>query len=626
MTCPRCQQDNPVADAQFCPRCGAPVKNAGDSHQPAASYGDLLEQQAATGAILRVISQSPTAAEPVFGAIVRSAAALCHAPNVLILIADGDSLRVAASVGPVAAAAQTSQVLQDGRLPLTRGSVAARAFIDGRTVHIHDVGAMPDDEFPEGKALQRAYGGHGTTLAVPLLRDNVSVGVITLLRNEVSPFSDQLIKLLQTFADQALIAIENVRLFTELNVRNRELTDSLTQQTATAEILRVISSSPTDIQPVLEAVTASAARLCEAPDAAIFLAADQELRLATHLGPIALGPIGEFTVPLVRGSLTGRVTLERRTIQLTDHQTEETEYPEGTAVARRLGVHTMLAVPLLRSGEAIGVIALRRTEIRLFTDQQIALLQTFADQAVIAIENVRLFTELQQRNAALTEAHTQVTETLEQQTATSEILRAISSSPTDAQPVFNAIARSAVQLCGASFGAVFRFDAELVHMAAHQGLAPDELRAALQLFPVRMTPRAVGVQLAIRERRIVHISDIKTDPEWQASRVSQTLGPIAGYRSFLAVPLLRDDVSRGAINVWRREPDPFSEKQIALLKTFADQAVIAIENVRLFKELQEKNKALTQAHAQVSEALEQQTASSEILKVIASSSTDLAPV
>src|SRR5262249_49624011 len=190
-------------------------------------------------------------------------------------------------------------------------------------------------------------------------------------------------------------------------------------------------------------------RCCEAPDAAIFLAEGEELRLATHLGPIALGPVGEFSVPLVRGSLTGRATLERRTIQLADHQAEETEYPEGTAVARRLGVHTMLAVPLLRSGEAIGVIALRRTEVRLFTDQQIALLQTFADQAVIAIENVRLFTELQTRNHDLTQA-------LDRQTATSEILGVISSSPTEIQPVFDAIVRSAVRLCGASHGGVYR--------------------------------------------------------------------------------------------------------------------------------------------------------------------------
>src|SRR5262249_18640339 len=270
-------------------------------------------------------------------------------------------------------------------------------------------------------------------------RHDEAIGTISIARREPGGFTDDEIALLQTFADQAVIAIENVRLFKELEVRNRELTDSLTQQTATAEILSVISSSPTDVQPVLEAVTASAARLCEAPDAAIFLAEGEELRLATHLGPIALGPVGEFSVPLVRGSLTGRATLERRTIQLADHQADEAEYPEGTAVARRLGVRTILTVPLLRSGEAIGVIALRRTEIRLFTDQQIALLQTFADQAVIAIENVRLFKELEEKNRALTESHAQVTEALEQQTATSEILRVISSSPTDVQPVFDTI-------------------------------------------------------------------------------------------------------------------------------------------------------------------------------------------
>src|SRR5499427_3384544 len=240
-----------------------------------------------------------------------------------------------------------------------------------------------------------------------MLRDSVPLGAINVVRAEPGPFSDNQVDLVTTFADQAVIAIENVRLFKELQARNRELTDSLTQQTATGDILRVISSSPTDIQPVLEAVTTSAARLCEAPDAAIFLVDGRELRLATHLGPIALGPVGEFTVPLVRGSLTGRATLERRTIQLGDHQAEVAEYPEGTTVARRLGVQTMLAVPLVRSGESIGVIALRRTEIRLFLDQQIELLKTFADQAVIAIENVRLFTETK--------------EALEQQTATSEI-------------------------------------------------------------------------------------------------------------------------------------------------------------------------------------------------------------
>src|SRR5215472_14798266 len=303
---------------------------------------------------------------------------------------------------------------------------------------------------------------HRTVLSVPMLREGAVVGVITIRRPYVQPFTDKQVDLVTTFADQAVIAIENVRLFKELQARNRELTDSLTQQTVTAEILRVISSSPTDIQPVLEAVTTSAARLCEAPDAAIFLVDGRELRLATHLGPIALGPVGEFTVPLVRGSLTGRATLERRTIQLADHQAEEAEYPEGTAVARRLGVRTMLTVPLLRSGEAIGVIALRRTEIRLFTDQQIALLRTFADQAVIAIENVRLFTELQTSNRDLTRA-------LDTQTATSDILRVISQSQTDLQPVFDAILTSAIRLLGGYGGFLTRIVGNQIELVALKG-------------------------------------------------------------------------------------------------------------------------------------------------------------
>ena len=236
MKCFRCQHENP-ADHKFCSECGTPLQRALGSAELAPSYAnqqrsltEALEQQTATSEILRVISGSPTDIQPVFDAIVRSGAALCHAPDFLILVADGDSLRVVASVGPVAAAAQKSQVLQDGRLAMTRGSVAGRAFIDRRTVHVHDVGAMPDDEFPEGKALQRAYGGHGTTLAVPLLRENVALGVITLLRNEVSPFSDRQITLLRTFADQAVIAIENVRLIGFSEVLNERMFGELNEK------------------------------------------------------------------------------------------------------------------------------------------------------------------------------------------------------------------------------------------------------------------------------------------------------------------------------------------------------------------------------------------------------------
>src|SRR6266852_8304052 len=213
----------------------SPKNDVSARHELEQRLAESLEREKATSEILRVISQSPTQVQPIFDAIVRSGAALCHAPDVIISIADGDSLCLVASVGSVAASVGQSQLFQGGRMPLTRGSVSGRAIIDRRTVHVHDVSAMPDNEFPEGKVLQREYGGRGTTLAVPLLREDVALGAITLLRNEVSPFTDRQVALLKTFADQAVIAIENVRLFNETK-------EALEQQTATAEILRVISS------------------------------------------------------------------------------------------------------------------------------------------------------------------------------------------------------------------------------------------------------------------------------------------------------------------------------------------------------------------------------------------------
>src|SRR5499427_1357683 len=469
MTCLRCQHENRPT-ARFCEDCANPLNAVSST---TVSYAELkteveglkraliesVEQQTATAEILRVISSSSPDLRPVLDAMAESASRLCAAAAASIFRLDGDVLRVVAHHGPIPHPLGFV-------LPAVRGTVNVRSVLDRQAIQVAD---LPEaEEFPEGRAFGSNLGFR-TVLSVPLLREGVAIGTIALRRTEVRLFTDKQIALLQTFADQAVIAIENVRLFTELQASNRELTDSLTQQTATAGILRVISSSPTDIQPVLEAVTTSAARLCEAPDAAIFLVDGRQLRLATHLGPVALGPVGEFTVPLVRGSLTGRATLERRTIQLADHQTEEAEYPEGTAVARRLGVQTMLAVPLVRSGESIGVIALRRTEIRLFLDQQIELLKTFADQAVIAIENVRLFTETK--------------EALEQQTATSEILQTISRSPTDVQPVFDTILASALRLMRLHAGTLTRVTGDYLDLAAFKTIDNEGEATLRTRFP-----------------------------------------------------------------------------------------------------------------------------------------------
>src|SRR6266567_2148222 len=266
------------------------------------------------------------------------------------------------------------------------------------------------------------------------------------------------------------------------------LSEALEQQTATSEILSVISRSPTDIQPVLDTVVESAARLCEAYDANIVLRRDNRLVLAAHHGRIhdasaiarALGTIGGFTLSLDRGTLGGRTVLDARTVHIADVQVEAEEFPEASENARRLGFHTMLSVPLMREGVAIGAIQLPRTEVRLFTERQVALLKTFADQAVIAIENVRLFKELEARNRDLTEA-------LEQQTATSEILRVISRSQTDVQPVFDTIVRSAVRLCAGLFSSLLRFDGELIHHVADYNFTPEALEELHRIFPARPT-------------------------------------------------------------------------------------------------------------------------------------------
>src|SRR5262249_22239238 len=278
------------------------------------------------------------------------------------------------------------------------------------------------------------------------------------------------------------------------------------------------------------------------------------------------------------------------------------------ALANRMRLRGVLWVPMLRDGEPAGVIGVAREESALFSDEQVRLLQTFADQAVIAIENVRLFTELEARNRDLM--------------ATSAILQVISSSPTNVQPVFDAIVDKAAKLGDGLFSTLISFDGELMHLeAAHNWTSEAFDHLSHGILPAPPS-RSLPAGRAILGRTVIHLPDIELDREFRHPELPRAVG----FRSVLSVPMLRDSVPLGAISVARAEPGPFSDNEIALLQTFADQAVIAIENVRLFTELQEKNRALTEAHAQVSESLEQQTATSEILRVISQSQTDVQPV
>jgi GAF domain-containing protein len=575
-----------------------------------------LEQQTATGEILRVISGSPTDEQPVFEAIVDSARQLCEATYSTVLLTDTGQIRVAAVRGLDEAG--VAAMRQAYPRPIARDTTTGRAVLDRRLVHIADSALDPEYTHP-----LRDNIGLRSILSVPIFREGLPIGAISVWRPEPRPFTDTQIALLHTFAEQAVIALENVRLFKELEARNRDLTVALEQQTATSEILRVISSSPTDLQPIFDAIASSATRLCEAAFSVVFRFDGELITVAADDGriPGTLDVIrSAYPSPPGRQSMSALAILGRRVICMADAQASE-EYPHLAERARAIGYRSILAVPMLRGDEAIGAINVARLEAIPFTDTQIALLQTFADQAVIAIENVRLFKELESRNSDLTV-------TLEQQTATSEILGVISSSPTDVQPVFDAIVRSAARLCEAEFSAVARFDEGLLHLVAMSNMSPKEIEAYHSLFPL-LPHRGFIIGRAFLDGRPVHVEDVEVDPDYDP-RTLEVLKRAAPYRTFIGVPILRNGEPIGAIGCGRREVRPFSDSQIELVKIFADQAVIAIENVRLFKELQARTGELTRsveqltALGQVSHALSSTLDVETVLHTIVSHASELA--
>jgi PAS domain S-box-containing protein len=538
---------------------------------------ETLEQQTATGEILRAISASPTVVQPVFDTIAQSARRLCGAEFCQVFRVEAGQLHNVANDGHNAKG--LAAIRRSFPRPVDEGTSVGRAVLRGAVVQIADVQTEPGYAMPDVAKST----GFRSLVAVPIVRDGVPIGAIAVGRAKTGLFPDRQVDLLETFAEQAVIAIENVRLFRELEVRNRDLTGSLARQTATAEILRVISRSPTDAQPVFDIIGERARRLCDAAVSMVCRFDGELLHLISLHGVAAEGiqPVRDaFPMPRDEETASARSARRRDVVHVPDVLVDP-DYARKEE-ARSGGYRGALAVPMMRDGQVIGTIFVARREPGPFSDIQVELLKTFADQAVIAVENVRLFRELEARNRDLTV-------TLEQQTATGEILRVISSSPTDAQPVFDTIAQSAGRLCDARC-LVFRFDGDQLHFVAQHGLLPDGVEAIRGAWP-RPAARGTAVGRAVLDRGTVHIPDITQDTEYELVFVAQ----VGEWRATAAVPMLRDGSPIGAIAVVRAEAGHFSDRQIELLRTFADQAVIAVENVRLFQELDARTRELTRS-------------------------------
>jgi PAS domain S-box-containing protein len=579
-----------------------------------AQLRETLQQQATTAEVLKAISRSTFDLQAVLDTLVESATRLCEADHSWLFQREGQVFRWAAGFGHATDVHAKIKTLfaTHGGVAADRGSATGRAALEAKVVHIPDV--LADPEYTWGRAQEIA--GYRSALGVPLLRDGTVIGVIFVAKVVPQPFTQEQIDLVTVFADQAVIAIQNTRLLSELRQRTGELCDALDQQTATADVLKVISRSAFDLQTVLDTLVESAAKLCQAENVQIFLRDGGVYRLAAYNGfsPEYQEYVKQHPIAPGRGTLVARTALEVAPVHIPDVLADsEYTWHEGQRLA---GFRAMLGIPLLRDGSCVGVMAMTRPTPEPFSTRQIELTTTFADQAVIAIENVRLFDEVQARTRELSES-------LQQQTATADVLKVISRSTFDLQAVLNTLTESAAQLCETEMAAIVRPKGAAFYWATSYGFPPGYTEYVMN-YPIS-PGRDTAVGRVLLEGTITHIPDVLADPEYGFIE-GRKLG---GFRSLLGVPLLREGTLIGVILLLRRVARPFTEQQIELVSTFADQAVIAIENVRLFDEVQARTRELTQsvgelqALGEVSQAVNSTVDLETVLATIVAKATQL---